>query len=110
MILKIVKKIFAAFLQSLMLLVIGLVIKYLILDSKTSLQDILFWIGAIPIAIFSIGVFGDFYGRGDISYQLSRSVNNQSSNQRGVQDISDLKSGLSWIMAGLFIWFYSYFM
>ena len=87
-----------------------MVIKYLILDSKTSLQDILFWIGAIPIAIFSIGVFGDFYGRGDASYQLSRSVNNQSSNQRGVQDISDLKSGLNWIMAGLFIWLYSYFM
>jgi arginine exporter protein ArgO len=110
MIAKILKKIFIAFLLSLILLAIGLVVKYLILDSKTALQDILFWIGAFPIAFFSIGVFGDFFGKGDSSYQLSRSVSNQSSSQRGVQDINDLKSGLSWILAGLLIWFYSSFM
>lgn len=110
MIAKTFKKIFSAFILSLILLIAGLVIKYFILDSKTSLQDILFWVGAIPIFIFSGGVFGDFFTRGNFSYQISRSVSNQSSNQRGLQDISDLKSGLNWILAGLLIWFYSYFM
>jgi arginine exporter protein ArgO len=114
MINKILKNIFVAFLLSIVLLIVGLAIKYLILDSKTPLQDILFWVGAIPIMFFSVGVFGDFFGKGDSSYQLSRSVSNQSSNQRGFQDVSDIKSrakfGLNWILAGLLIWFYSYFM
>ncbi|MCD4720177.1 MAG: AsmA family protein [Desulfobacula sp.] len=126
-----IRKILIAFILSLILLIVGLVIKYFILDPKTSLQDIMFWVGAIPI--FS-GVFGEFFGRENFSSQFSRderfvyhygvkafiksaltsfpssSVSNQSSNQRGVQDISDLKSGLNWILAGLLIWFYSYFM
>jgi len=110
MIKRILKKTFITFLQSFVLLIIGLVIKYLVLDNRTALQDILFYIGAIPIALFSIGGIGDFLGRGDTSYQLSRSVNSQSSYQRGIQDISNLKSGSNWIIPGLLVWLYSYFM
>ena len=111
---KILKNILAAFMLSLVLLTVGLVIKYLMKDPETSLQDILFWVGAAPIVLFSIGLFGNYFGRGDPSYQLSRSVSNQSSNQRGLQDIIDIKSrvtsGLNWIMAGWFVWFYGYLM
>ncbi len=72
MITRIFKKVFIAFILSLILLIAGLVMKYFILDTNTALQDILFWVGAIPITIFSFGVFGDFFGKGDSSYQLSR--------------------------------------
>jgi hypothetical protein len=104
------KKIVGAFFISLFLFAFGLFLKYIILDTEQSLQDILFWIGALPIMIFSVSVFGDFFGKGAASYQLSRTVSAQPSGQRGIQDIGDLKSGVSWILAGLLIWFYSYFM
>ena len=111
---KILKNIFTALILSLVLLTVGLVIKHLMKESETTLQDILFWVGAVPIVFFSVGLFGNFLGRGHPSYQLSRSVSDQSSNQRGLQDIIDIKSrvtsGLSWILAGLLVWLYSYFM
>jgi hypothetical protein len=111
---KILKNILTALILSLVLLAIGLTIKHFMKESGTSLQDILFWVGAVPIVLFSIGLFGNYFGRGDPSYQLSRSVSNQSSNQRGLQDIIDIKSrvtsGLNWILAGLLVWFYGYFM
>jgi len=82
-------------------------------ESQTPLQDILFWVGAVPIALFSIGLIGDFSIRGDVSYQLSRSVSNQSSNQRALMDVNDIKlkvkSGLNWIIAGLIILLIGYF-
>ena len=110
---KILKKILAAVILSLVLLAVGLAVKSSMKESETTLQDILFWVGAVPIVFFSIGLFGNFLGRGDPSYQLSRSVSNLSPNQRGLQDMIDVKSrvtsGLNWILAGLLVWFYSYF-
>ena len=61
-------------------------------EFQTSLQDILFWAGAVPIAMFSIGQFGDFIGRGDSSNQLSRSVTGQSPNQKAIDDANDGKT------------------
>jgi len=111
---KILQNIITAFILSLVLLAIGLVMKYLLTEPETTLQDILFWVGSVPIVFFTMGLFGNFFGRGDPSYQLSRSGSNQSSNQRGLQDIIDIKSrgtsGLSWILAGLLVWLYGYFM
>ena len=114
MINKILQNLITAFILSLALLTVGLVIWYFMKESEASLQDILFYVGAVPIVIFSMGQLGDFFGRGDHTYQLSRSVSNQSSNQRAVQDVRDMKSrvkfGLNWIMAGLLVWLFSYFM
>lgn len=111
---KIVKNIFVSFFLSLVLLVIGLMVRYLIFGQKTALQDILFWVGAIPIAFFTIGIFGDYPGNVTPSYQHSRTVSDESSNQRCSRDARDLlfrgQKGLNWIMAGLLIWFYSAFM
>ena len=110
---KIFKNLIAAFILSLALLTVGLVIWYFMKESQIPLQAILFWVGAVPIALFSIGLIGDFFGRGDVSYQLSRSVSNQSLNQRILQEASDIKSkvksGSNWIIAGLLIWLFSYF-
>ena len=61
-------------------------------ESQTSLQDILFRVGVVPIAMFSIGQFGGFIGRGDSSYQLSRSVTRQSPNQKALGDANDIKT------------------
>jgi hypothetical protein len=111
---KILQNLITAFMISLALLAVGFVIWFFMKESKTSFQDILFYVGAAPIVIFSMGQLGEFFGRGDHSYQLSRSVSSQSSNQRAVQDVRDiksrLKSGLNWIIAGLLVWLYSYFM
>jgi hypothetical protein len=108
------KRVLTIIVLFLILLLIGLVVWLFTKESKITFQDILFWVGAAPIAFFSIGLFGDFFGRGNISYQLSRSVSKQSSNQRALQDQTDKKSsakfGINWIIAGLLTWLVSYFM
>ena len=76
---KILKNIFTALILSMVLLAIGLAVKHFMKESETTLQDILFWVGAVPIVFFTMGLFGSFFGRGDPSYQLSRSVSNKSS-------------------------------
>ena len=110
MIYTILKRLLTAFILSLVLLTVGLVIWYFAKESGTSLQDILFWIGAVPIALLSIRLFGGFIGRGHLSYQLSRTVSGPSSNQRALQDASEIKfmvrSELNWFIAGLLIWLY----
>ena len=110
----IIKNFITAFILSLVLLIVGLVIWYFKKGSGTSLQDILFYAGAIPLVLFSLGQLGNFFGRGEPSYQLSRSVSNPSATQRALQDVRDfksrVKSGLNWILAGLFVWLYSYFL
>jgi hypothetical protein len=111
---KILQNTITAIILSLALLIVGLVIWYFMKESETSLKDVLFYIGAAPIVIFSMGQMGNFFGRGDPSYQLSRSVSNRSPDQRAVQDIreigSKVKSGFNWIIAGLLVWLYSSFM
>jgi hypothetical protein len=110
---KIFKNMIAAFLLSFVLLILSLIIWFFMKESETSLKNILFWVGAVPIGLFSIVIIGDFSIRGDLSYQLSRSVSNQSSNQRALLDVNDIKSkvksGLNWIIAGLIIWLLGYF-
>ena len=110
----ILRNLIAAVILSFLLLIAGLVIWYFKKDSGISLQDILFYVGAAPIVIFSLGQLGKIFRRGDHIYQLSRSVSNQSANQRAVQDLRDIKfwvkSGFSWIIAGLLVWLYSSFM
>ena len=98
--------------SSIILLAVGLILWFFLRKSQIMLQDILFWVGAAPILVFSIGLFGNFLGRGNSSYQISRSVSQESSNQRAVQDHHDreksVRSELKWIMAGLLTWLMSY--
>jgi len=111
---KILQNIITAIILSIALLIVGLAIWYFMKETETSLQNILFYVGAVPIVIFSMGQLGILFRRGDSSYQLSSSVSNQSPSQRAVQDVRDIKSwvksGLNWIIAGLLVWLYSYFM
>ncbi len=113
MINKVIIKIFTAMISSLVLLGIGLAIWYFKRESQTSLQNVLFWVGAVPIALFSIGLIGNFSGRGNFYIQFSRSASNQSLNERSLHDVSDMKSiilsGMNWFMAGLFILLLCYF-
>ena len=104
----------SALFSALVLLLLGVAIWFFMKTSQTSLQDILFYVGAVPVALFSIGLLGDSFGRGNSSYQLSRSVTKQTANQRALQDVGDAKSrvasGLNWCVAGLLIWLFSYFL
>lgn len=98
---------------TLLLIMLSLLISYLMRESALSLQDTLFWVGAVPIALFSIGIFGNFSGRGNPGYQYSRTVMKESSNQRSVQETDDLSkrmsSNLAWVLGGLLVWLFSYF-
>ena len=89
------------------LLLVAFAIWLFMKDSGTLLQDVLFCVGAVPIVFFSIGMFGEYFKRGDPSILLSRSVSNKSPNQRAAQDVwesaSGFKSGLNWVLAGVVI-------
>lgn len=106
------KSALSVLLSTLFLLGTGVVIWLFIQNSGSTLQDILFYVGAAPIALFSVGMFGDFFGRGTQSYQLSRSVSRHSPNQRAQKDVEDnenkVASGIIWIIAGLLVWIISY--
>lgn len=112
MINRILNKAISVALSSIILIAVGLVLWLFLRTAQIVLQDILFWVGAVPILLFSIGLFGNFLGRGNSSYQISRSVSQESSNQRAVQDHHDredrVRSELKWIMAGLLTWLMSY--
>jgi hypothetical protein len=73
-------------------MVIGAVIFLFIKGPETRFQDILFWIGAVPVVLFSVGVFGDFFEKGDISYQLARSTSDQSANERALNEMLNINS------------------
>ncbi len=113
MINKILKTCIRSFILSLLLMAIGAVIFLFIKGPETRYQDILFWVGAIPVFLFTFGVFGDFFTKADPSYQLARSISDQSSNERAHNEMlnmnSILKSHTSWIVAGLLVWGYSTF-
>ena len=104
---KVMLIILTAGLSSLVLLCIGLAFWYFKRESQTSLQNILFWVGAVPIALFSIGQMGNFSGRGNFYIQFSRTASNQSLNERSLIDLSDMQSillsGMNWFIAGLMI-------
>ena len=102
----------AVLILSAALFIVGLVIWYFMKGSGTSLKDVLFCVGAVPIAFFALKLMGGYAGRGDFSYQFSRTVSNESSTQRVLQDVSDIKSrftsGLNWFAAGLVILLFVY--
>ncbi len=114
MINRIIKTIIRSVILSILLMVIGAIVFLFIRGPETRFQDILFWIGAVPVVLFSISVFGDFFGRADTSYQLARSTSGESSNERAHSELlnmsSLLKSHTSWIIAGLLVWGYSTFL
>lgn len=98
---------------TLLLIMLSLLISYIMKESGLTLQDTLFWVGAVPIALFSIGIFGNFSSRGDPEYQLSKTVLKQSPNQRSSHETDDVSkrtsSHLTWVIAGLLVWLVSYF-
>jgi hypothetical protein len=112
MIKRILKELFYAMISSLFLFCISLAIWCFFKDSKTSLQNILFIVGAVPIGFAAIGMFGNFSQRGDASIQLSRTVSSNSLNERAQLDAQDIKSsitsGLNMSLAGLFLWLICY--
>jgi hypothetical protein len=98
----------------LVLLSVGTAIWYLVNEPKPSLQDVLFWVGTVSIALFSLGMCGNFSGMGSSSYQMARSVMKRSPNQRAFDDAAERQgksaSGIIWVASGLLIWLISYLM
>ncbi len=109
---RILKILCAALLWAGMLLLLAVVVWWFKREDGVSFQDILFWVGALPIVLFTLGAMGRFSGRGDVAYQLSRTVSDATPDQRTGALIDDLKSQgkswLNWILAGLLLWLGSY--
>ena len=109
---KILKSLTAALLSAGLLLILALVLWWYKRGAGASFQDMLFWVGALPIVLFALGSMGRFRGRGDVAYRLSRTVSDATSDQKTGALIDDLqtygKSWLNWILAGLMLWLGSY--
>ncbi len=110
---EIAKKMVFTITTSIVLIGIGLIIWYFNKESEMSLRDILFWVGAIPIAIFSMGLIGNYVGALNPSSRFDRPLIEQSLKDRAQHGESDFKSrvasGLDWIIAGILVWAVSYF-
>ena len=97
---------------TLLLVMLSLLISYAAGDSALSLKDILFWIGAFPIAFFSITSLGGISGRRGRKDQSTQAISNQSPEQRLRPGRSaatkPMTSGFAWVIAGLLVWLVSY--
>lgn len=105
----IVKHLLGSFAAALALLAAGLVIWCFRRASGSALKDVLFCVGAAPIALFAIGQMGRFARRGDSVHHVSRpQAGSSSSHRRDSQGAGDVKtiagSSLTWILAGLWVW------
>ena len=100
--------------KAVILIMLGLIVWYLARSSTLTFKDTLFWVGAIPIALFSVTIFGSFGSRGDPEAQYSTSVLKKSPNQRAIDEQRDLSTqsskSMSWLLAGLLVWLFSYFL
>ena len=105
---RILKKILAVLLSAGLLLLLAVAAWWFKRGNGVPFQDILFWVGALPIVFFTLGSMGRFSGRGDVSYQLSRTAGDATPEQKTGALIDDLKSqgksGFNWIVAGLLLW------
>lgn len=92
---------------------VSVVVWYFKKDSGLTLKDILFWVGAAPIALLSLTFLGGFQGRTNFGYQLGSSSIDKSPNHRaqdeGKDMLSRFSSNMSWILAGFLLWIVSYF-
>ena len=111
---KAVKIIITAILSSLVLLLIGLLVSLVFSRLNESLGLIYFIIGAIPLVIFSPGLFGG--GKSGAIHTpkvIYRFVNTLGSgpkaSQSGEDSNADFNASLSWVLAGLIVWAVSYF-
>ena len=108
------KIIISAIISSLVLLLIGLLVSFVFANSQKSLGLIYFIIGAIPLVIFSPGLFGG--GKSGAIHTpkvIYRFVNTlgpgPKASQSGEDSNADFNASLSWILAGLIVWVVSYF-
>ena len=114
MIKNMLKSLMFAGLLAVLLLVIGLFISYVFIGSLRYLSIILFVLGAIPIVVFSSGLFGRS-GSGAVHTPkvIYRVVGTLTPKRYSSQDtgeaISNLTSSLTWIIAGVIVWLISYF-
>jgi hypothetical protein len=71
------------------------------------LSDALFWVGAVPVMLGTIGGFGGYMGRGDLSVQLSKTTLNQSATDRAIHEHNSLEfwhaSAWHWLVAGFIL-------
>ncbi len=105
---RILKMILAALLSAGLLLLLAVVLWWFKRGDGVLFQDMLFWVGALPIVLFTLGSLGRFSGRGDVSYQLSRTISDATPEQKTGALIDELKSqgksSLNWVLAGLLLW------
>ncbi len=97
---------------TLLLVMLSLLISYASGNSALFLKDVLFWVGTVPIAFFSITILGGISSRGKRKYRDAATSSGQSPEQRLLPGRSTvakrMTSGLAWVIAGLLVWLVSY--
>ena len=109
-----IRIIISAVLSSLLLIAIALLISFIFSDSQKSPGLIFFIVGAIPLVIFSPGLFGG--GKSGAIHTpkvVYRFVNTLAPDKKrssdGDDSQADFNASLSWVLAGLIVWAVSYF-
>lgn len=92
------------------LILIAFVISYFV---KYPLGTILFIIGAIPIVIFSPGLFSSSTSGAihtpKVVYRFVNTLTPNKKTSQGDDSRSKFDDSLSWVLAGLILWIVSYF-
>lgn len=114
MITKTLKVVIIAAITSLPLLILGLIISFFFTESLESLSFILFVIGAIPIVLFSPGLFSrSTSGAIHTPKVIFRLVDNlkpkKETESEGNDPESHFRSSLNLVLAGFILWIISYF-
>lgn len=114
MIKRMVKALLSAGLLAVLLVVIGLFISYIFIGSLKYLSIILFVLGAIPIVVFSSGIFGRSASGAvhtpKVIYRVVATLTPKKySSYDTAEAISNLSSTLTWIITGMIVWLISYF-
>jgi len=110
MITKILKPIIPAGIMSLVLFSMGLLIWLFKKESGSSLQDILFFVGMVPVAFSLLALSGDSFGRANSNYLVSKTIVHKLPASRRFTDFKSWGiSGLSLFLAGVTVWAVGYF-
>lgn len=99
-------------LSSIPLLLLGVLLSHFFSESQESLGLILFIIGAIPIVLFSPGLFSSSTSGAihtpKVIYRLVDTLTpRKRTSQNGSK--SNFNFSLNWVLAGIIIWIVSYF-
>ncbi len=111
----VVKGAIKSVLVSLILLAGGVLLYFLIDNSRITLEEALLWAGFTPAICIALGMLGVYFGRADTAYQIGRRAFTFQAPTTNPRERFSLLHGkktdlLSWILGGQLVCAYSTFL